>query len=272
MNRFRHLEDIAKEKNWITFSQKLRAAMSSPEEFGLSRESEVILKVASLQGKDPASLQNPLSAEKWLAKNAPEKLSEKGQKVAMTNVLLLKQIHSLSEKVAKLYYEDVFDSSISRSELKQVLERTKSSEGVRGAVGHARWQRAYEFSNLAEWYISQNIYRFTDVPNSVLKQRSKNALLPCDLEIWSEEDPIAAIEIKVSREKSTRSFRAETLGLASLLTREFPKVFLVFSRGPEKPLEELVRLRNELNLTQIKIAVLDEVPSGNGKKARIEFW
>lgn len=272
MNGIRHLEEIANEPNWIVFAKKLRAAMASFEELGLGSRNEVLVRVASLQSKDPASLQNPLTAEKWMADHAPKEHFDSKNHIAMTNVLLLKQIHSLSTKVAAVYHNRVFNSEVSRSELKQVLEKTKNSEGLQGAIGHERWQRAHEFSTLAQKFIFENLSRFTDHPNPVLRQRSKNASLPCDLEIWSEGVPIVAIEIKFSRQKSTRSSRAEILGLASLLSKEFLQVSLVFSCGPKKNLQELVKLRNELNLTNIRIATLDEDLSCIGHTNALKFW
>lgn len=246
--------------------------MSSFEEFGFSNRNEVLENIATLQGKDPASLLNPLNAEKWFTDYIREQKLEGNGPVAMTNVLLLKQIHSLDENVASDYCAKVMHSEVARKDLKQVLESIKKSQGVPGAIGHERWRRSHNFSTLAENYIDENLARFTNRPNPVLKQRNKSASLPCDLEIWSEGHPAAAIEIKVTRQKSTRSFRAEILGLASLLCKEFLEVIIIFSRGAKKPLEEIVMLRNELRLKEVRIATLDEELCQIERQEALRFW
>ena len=272
MKNIQHLQDIANEQNWLVFAQNLRAAMSSFKEFGCSNQNEILTKVAAMQGKDPASLQNPLRAERWIADHAPYVSSGNTRQIAMTNVLLLKQIHSLNVKMAERYSPRVFDSDIGRGELKKILEQTKRAEGAPGPIGHERWQRARNFFYMAEGFISENLSRFVDRPNPALRARCKDASLPCDLEIWSEGKPVAAIEIKVARQKSTRSNRAEILGLASLLSNEFPEVILVFSHGPTKPLKEIVKLRDELSLTKVRIATLDENLCQKNAREALRFW
>ncbi|MGY3436444.1 MULTISPECIES: hypothetical protein [unclassified Marinovum] len=272
MKIIQKLEEIAEEKNWIAFAKKLRAAMLSYEDFGVGNKGEVLSKVAALQGKSPASLQNPLSAEKWIADYAPDEYPRKSREISMTNVLLLKQIHSLSANAAAIYSPRVFASEIGRNELKQALEAVKKAEGVQGTVGHERWQRAHNFTRLAEEYISKNLPRLFDWPNAVAKSRNKQAPLPCDLEIWSDGVPVVAVELKVARQKSTRSNRAETLGLASLLSNEFHEVLLIYSHGPSRPLREIVQLRDELNLHKVRIATLDESLCRTDPKKALRFW
>lgn len=265
------LEEIANEPNWFVFARKLRSAMSTFKSFNLCSENEVLLEVAALQGKDPASLQNPLAAERWVSEQAPSNWLNLETPPAMTNVLLLKQICAISPKVADRYYKNVFRSEISRADLKKVLEETKELLGTRGAVGHERWKRANEFSLLAEQYISQNLPRFTDRPDPELRYRSRCSRLPCDFEIWSQGAPVTAIEVKVSPQKSTRSSRAEVLGLASLLTKEFSEVIIVFSSGNDRSVSEVVQLRDDLNLTNVRIATLDERRVRSGEESAIEF-
>lgn len=272
MNTIQKLEEIAEEEDWIAFAKKLRSAMLSYEDYGLGNKDEVLSKVAALQGKNPASLQNPLSAEKWIADYFPEKYPRKNHEIAMTNVLLLKQIHSLSTKAAAIYSQKVFASEISRNELKQALEQVKKAEGVEGTVGHERWRRAHNFTQLAEEYIFENAARLIDWPDAVVKFRNKEASLPCDLEVWSGGVPVVAVELKFARQKSTRSNRAETLGLASLLSNEFHEVFLIYSHGPVRPIKEIVQLRDELNLSNVKIATLDENLCCSEPEKALRFW
>lgn len=272
MKTIQKLEEIAEEKNWIAFAKKLRSAMLSYEDYGLGNKGEVLSKVAALQGKNPASLQNPLSAEKWIADFFPEEYHRKNHEIAMTNVLLLKQIHSLSANAAALYSPRVFASEIGRSELKQALEKVKKAEGVQGTVGHERWQRAHNFTQLAEEYILENLSRLIDWPDAVVRFRNKEASLPCDLEVWSGGVPVVAVELKVARQKSTRSNRAETLGLASLLSNEFHEVLLIYSHGPVRPIKEIVQLRNELNLSKVRIATLDESLCRTEPQKALRFW
>ncbi|MGC9369435.1 MAG: hypothetical protein ACP5DX_07875 [Paracoccaceae bacterium] len=266
------LENLALETNWLIFAGKLRAAMSDHKALGFGSPSDVLQRVAALRGKDPASLRNPLAAESWVARHAPEIHAEKPDRLAMTSVLLLSQINDISPETGAEIAPRVFQGSISRGELKSVLEKTKQEKAVPGAVGHARWHRARAFENLVENFVSEHMELVGNWRKPSVDAETRGDVVPCDLVITSDGEPVAAVEIKSSRQKKTRRVQVEALAVASLLHRDFPEVFLIMSSDWEKAVPEMVQLRASLALEGIKLATLDEEMANKDPDQAFRLW
>ena len=87
--------------------------------------------------------------------------------------------------------------------------------------------------------------------------RGKLKPVPCDFELWRGSTPIAAIELKNHQQKITRKFQVETLAVASLLLREFPKTYIVAPMSWERSMPSLLDLREQLSLQNVKFAIFD---------------
>ncbi|TMV05675.1 hypothetical protein FGK63_16680 [Ruegeria sediminis] len=257
MPAHRTLEEIAAEKNWIAFAKKLRAAVKVREHYGFSDIDSILDKVAELRGQDRASLRNPVYAEKWLEKNAPEIHASEPEYVAMTSVLSLIQLERISEAGVLELAPRVFDGTATRTELKLRIENAKHETHQSAGVGYDRWHRKRKYEDFVKRYLRNNIGALTKGMNAELRPRDKSKPVPCDLELWRGGKPLAAVELKSHRQKITHKFQIETLSVASLLLREFPKAFIITPTSWERTIPSLLDLRDRLSLQKVKIAVFD---------------
>jgi len=252
------LEDIAAEKNWIAFAKKLRAAVKAREDYGFSDIDGILDKMAELRGQDRASLRNPVYAEKWLEKNAPKIHAEEPEHVAMTNVLSLIQLERMSEVGIVEIAPKVFDGTATRWEIKRLIDDAKVETNESAGVGHDRWHKKREYEEFITGYLERNVGAFNETGKIELNRRDKTKPVPCDLELWRDGKPLAAVELKSHRQKITKKFQIETLAVASLLLREFPKTYIVAPKSWERSIPSLLDLRDQLGLQKVEIATFDK--------------
>lgn len=252
------LEDIAAETNWITFAKKLRTAVKIREDYGFKDLDGILDRVAELRGQDRASLRNPVYAEKWLEKNAPDVHAAEPEYIAMTSVLKLIQLERMSEAGAADVVQSVLDGTMTRLGLNKKIEQAKRETDQSAGVGHDRWHRKREYEDSIKRYLENNIGVLNKDGKTELRARDRAKPVPCDFELLRGGKPIAAIEIKSHRQKITRKFQVETLAVASLLLREFPETYIIAPTSWERSMPSLMDLREQLSLQNVKFAIFDE--------------
>jgi hypothetical protein len=275
LNDLPALEVIAAETNWLVFGRLLRAAMRAHEDYGFVSPGDVISRVAELSGRDPSSLRNPLAAEAWMRRHAPEiKPEQTGETVrlAMTNVLLLAQIHAVSPDMAKELAPRVYAGTINRKELKKALEEAKQAEHAPGGVGHERWHRTRSFEERALTYLKENLGVLGFSAEATIALRAEPRTVPYDFEVRVGDEVVAVAEVKAYRQKVTHRVQVETLAVAALLRREFPEVFVVASQDWERAMPSMARIRDELRLEGVRLATLQEDASHRDHANALEFW
>jgi hypothetical protein len=272
LNDLPALEVIAAETNWLVFGRLLRAAMRAHEDYGFASSGDVISRVAELSGRDPSSLRNPLAAEAWMARHAPEKDPEETVRLAMTSVLLLGQIHAVSPEMATVLAPRVYAGTINRKELKTALEEAKQAEHAPGGVGHERWHRTKSFEERAFIFLCENLELLGVGPDASISARAEPGILPYDFEIRSRGKAVAAVEVKAYRQKVTHRVQVEVLAVAALLSREFPEVLILTSKDWDRTMPAMARLRDELDLKAVRLATLDEEKAKHDPRKAVEFW
>jgi hypothetical protein len=266
------LEVIAAETNWLVFGRLLRAAMRAHEEYGFVSPGDVISRVAELSGRDPSSLRNPLSAEAWIGRHAPEMKPEETNRFAMTSVLLLAQIHAVSPGMAQDLAPRVYAGTLTRKELKKALEEAKQAENAPGGVGHERWHRTRALEDRAFAFLKENLALLGFNSEASLGLRAEPRTVPYDFEIRVGDEVVAVAEVKAYRQKITHRVQVETLAVAALLRREFPEVFVVTSKDWERAMPTMARIRDELHLEGIRLVSLQENTLDRDQAAAVEFW
>ncbi|MBI1495270.1 hypothetical protein [Halocynthiibacter styelae] len=262
------LKDIASETNWITFAKKLRTAVKIREDYGFKDLDDILDRVAELRGQDRASLRNPVYAEKWLEKNAPDVHAAEPEHIAMTSVLKLILLERMSEVAVLEFAPKVFDGTATRLELNQKIEQAKRKTDQSVGVGHDRWHRKREYEDSIKRYLENNTGILGKGGKTVLRPRNRSKPVPCDFELLRSGMPIAAIEIKSHRQKITRKFQVETLAVASLLLREFPETYIIAPTSWERSMPSLIDLREQLSLQNVKFAIFDaEIANDHPEKA-----
>lgn len=251
------LEDIAAEANWIAFAKKLRAAVNIREDYGFNDLDGILDKVAELRGQDRASLRNPIYAEKWLKKNAPDVHAVEPEHIAMTSVLKLIQLERMSEVAVLEVAPKVFDGTATRFEISKKIDKAKRETEQSAGVGHDRWHRKRAYEDFVKQYLENNIGVLSKGGKAELRPRDKSKSVPCDFELWQGGKPIAAIELKSHRQKITHKFQVETLAVASLLLREFPETYIIAPTSWERSMSSMLDLREQLSLQSIKFAIFD---------------
>ncbi len=272
MNDLPALEVIAAETNWLAFGRLLRAAMRAHEDYGFISPGDVISRVAELSGRDPSSLRNPLSAEAWIARHAPEMNPEETNRFAMTSVLLLAQIHGVSPGMAQELAPRVYAGRLTRKALKKALEEAKQAEHAPGGVGHERWHRTRAFEDRAFEFLKENLALLGFSAGATIGLRAEPRTVPYDFEIRVGDEVVAVAEVKAHRQKVTHRVQVETLAVAALLRREFPEVLLVASQDWERAMPSMARIRDELHLKGVRLATLHEDTSDRDQAAAVEFW
>ena len=272
MNDLPALEVIAAETNWLVLGRLLRDAMRAHQDYGFVSQGDVISRVAELSGRDPSSLRNPLYAEAWVTRHAPEMKPEETIRCAMTSVLLLAQIHMVSPEKAEELAPRVYAGTIARKELKKALEEAKQAEHAPGGVGHERWHRTRSFEERALTYLKENLGVLGFSAEATIALRAEPRTVPYDFEIRVGDEVVAVAEVKAYRQKVTHRVQVETLAVAALLRREFPEVLVVASQDWERAMPSMARIRDELHLKGVRLATLHEDTSDRDEAAAVEFW
>lgn len=268
----RSLGEVAKEENWVALADGLRAAMEDPEVYGANDPEEILREVARLRGVRPGSLRNPLAAAAWLESHAPEVYRARPDGVGRSHVQMLAQLHDLDPDKARELAPRVFEGSIRHRDLRLVLD--KATDAVRSSVVRARpriMRRAQDFHEAAEAFLRANPGEI-GLPEEVeYRSALRDRLPPCDLEIWHRGRPALAVEIKAARVRVSRQHMVETLGVASLLLREFDRVLIVLAPEWRSEAPGLVALRDALGLGDIGVALLETAPDGADEPVALEF-
>lgn len=269
MSTEKYLLSIASEPNWLSFAKALRATMRSASDYGFESTDQLLDEVARMRGVGVASLRNPLAAENWLERNAPEVHASENLKVSMTGVLLLSQISILSNDLSKELAPKVFLGEVNRSQLQAALEAAKTAAGGFGGVAHERPRKAEAFEELVSLYLSNNIEVLGFDRAAKLERCPRDAHLHCDIVVSLDGRPAMAIEVKAYRQKRHRRYLVEVLGLMSLLSRNYPKAMLIVPESWGASTEVLRELRDELNLDDVQLAAIDDHVAP--EKARLRF-
>lgn len=262
------LSEIAGETRWTVFAGRLRSAMAAHSDYGLATAADVLEQVAAMRGQDVATLRNPLAAENWLVRHAPKILAQESPQVAMTNVLLLAQIHEISAVDYARLAPSVFDGSARRAYLKAGLATAKAAAGSEGGIGHARWRRAHDFENLVRSFFEADLDTMENLRKPIVVERDRNATVPCDFVIESEGCPPIAVEVKPARQKLTHKIQVEALGVASLLLQDFREVFLIGEGTWSRVMPRAAEIRDRLGLDGVRLFTLHTKPPGNGLELR----
>ncbi|MBI6630734.1 hypothetical protein [Pontibaca salina] len=252
------LKRIASEPNWIAFAKALRGAMRSPEQHGFESVDRLLDAVARLRGVEVATLRNPLAAELWLARNAPEQTFSEKDEISMTGVLLLAQISSLSSTLASDLAPKFFSGEVSRSQLRAALETAKKEAGGLGGVAHERFRKAMAFENFVFSYLSENLDALGFGAAAKIERCPRKASFPCDFIVSVDGHPTMAIEVKGHRQKHHRRYLLQVLGMLSLLTRKYPGALLIAPSSWDDSMKTLSEWRDEFRMDNLHLATIDD--------------
>lgn len=256
------LGDIARKENWIDLGDALATAMETPEAYGLRTSDEVLQHVASLRGRKPHTLKNPLSSSQWLKERYPDEHRKRPSWLGMTLVMFLMNIEELAPQKAAELAPSVFAGRLKQVDLKAIYDglREKRDSGLLEGKAPARATalRAKAFED--------RVLRFlTEHPEAVLANegfnvqsgRSVGPIAP-DFLIETSDGRKVAVEVKTFRSRVDRSLMINTLAQLHLMQKLVPEILMIVPKESGYNLETLAQLRQALNIDGIRVATLPE--------------
>jgi hypothetical protein len=132
--------------------------------------------------------------------------------------------------------------------------------------------RARSFEERALSFLSENLELLGVGSDASIAVRAEPGILPYDFEIRSGGKAVAAVEVKAYRQKITQRVQVEALAVAALLAREFPEILILTSKDWERAMPSMARVRDDLDLTAVRLATFDEEKAKHDPGTAIEFW
>lgn len=255
-------QDLAKTENWIALGAWLNQVIQDSEAYGFEFPDDALQSVAEIRGTKPASLRNPMSAAKWLKSNRPDLFDSKPDWLAMMQVIMLSRIDRYDPKKAHEITDAVLSGELSQAETKSILDQARLAEKptvviARGGFGGQK--RARDFTSNAKKLIKQNANDIFDTRKTLTVREGRTfEPLATDLIVYQGSQPFAAIEIRGPRNRIDPGYLIDQLARAALLLRKVPEVLYIVPEKSEYKLDELVAIRDKLEIEGIKFGTLPE--------------
>lgn len=252
------LETFATDPNWMSFAKALTAALQTPGIYGFDDTNQMLSAVAALRCVDAASLRNPLAAVNWMNQNAPEALEAENGDIAMTGVLLLSQISILDKGLASNLTPKFFDGELSRRQIHDALREAQIERGGRGVAAHERVKQVAAFEKAVTKFLTENLGSLELGENLQIVEGERSAIVPVDLVLLQNGEPIAVFEVKSHRQKRHQRYLIETLGVATLAAREYSNTILVTPESWGDSVDVMAKLIRDLDIRNVMLATFRE--------------